>query len=315
MNIDNHLLKDLVMPINLQLEITNRCNMHCDFCYNNSGVKQSTELTKTEWLNLSQSIIEHGGVFHCIISGGEPTLLKNDIIDIMDKYDSDGSVFTLISNGTGIDDVFAKLLSKYKWYWVQISLDSYIADKHDHIRGSTGAWNQAILAINFLKSNDIPVSSASVITNENFNDMEGLIKLAISLGIDQVIFSSVLYSGRASNKNIYYDAEDKFILYYNELEYKYKNKITLKRAATYSEQIKEIITHYPETLIIRPNGDVKIDCILPFNIGNIRKNNISDIWMKAKMLHNEDFFQSYLESALKDKFSVVANNINQDIFY
>lgn len=309
------MINDLVLPITLQLEITNKCNMHCGFCYNDSKEQRAFDLTRDEWISFSNSVVDYGGVFQCIISGGEPTLFKEDVIDIMEIYHHDGSAFTLISNGTGIDRNFAALLAKYKWYWVQISVDSHLAEKHDHIRGSTGAWQQAIKAISYLKMYDIPITIASVISRNNIEDMEEIIKLAISIGVNQIIFSSVLYSGRASKNKEYYLLEEEFILKCEELEKSYKNKILIKRAATYSEQIKNIISNPPASLIVRPNGDVKLDCTLPFVVGNIRNSSVDEIWKKAKSIHNEEFFKDYLKRALDNKFSVVANNTNNDIFY
>lgn len=308
-------LNELNLPITLQLEITNKCNMHCGFCYNNSSKEMANDLTKEEWLNFSSSVIDSGGVFQCIISGGEPTLFKDTILDLMDMYDSDGSAFTLISNGTGINDTFSKALSKYKWYWVQISIDSHLAETHDRIRGRTGAFDNAISAIKHLKYYNIPVSIASVISDENIYDMEEIIKLAISIGVDQIIFSSVLYSGRASKNIKYYSTENDFILKYQKLEKQYKDVINLQRAATYSEQIKKIRSFPPGSLIVRPNGDVKLDCVLPFVVGNIRFDDIITIWNKAKRIYNEEFFKEYLDKASVNKFCVVANNTNNDIFY
>lgn len=313
--LNHNQINNLILPITLQLEITNKCNMHCGFCYNNSTVERQNDLSKDEWISFSHSIVSCGGVFQCIISGGEPTLFKNNIIEIMDIYSRDGSAFTLISNGTGIDKEFAFLLAKYKWYWVQISIDSHLSEKHDYIRGSIGAWKQAVNAIMYLKNYGIPVSIASVITKENFEDMEDIIKLAISLGIDQVIFSSVLYSGRASINKDYFLLEEKFKLKCKKLVEKYKGTILVTRAATFSEQIENMRSHPPTSLIVRPDGNVKLDCILPFVIGNIRDNSIIEIWQKAKLLYEEKFFKDFLNKALNNKFDVIANNTNNDILY
>lgn len=309
------LISNLALPVTLQLEITNKCNMNCGFCYNNSTKENPLDVTHQEWLEFSKSVVNFGGVFQCIISGGEPTLFKRNVIDIMDIYHSDGSIFTLISNGSGIDGVFAKQLSKFRWYWVQISLDSHLPEKHDAIRKKKGAWRQAVLAVEFLKNNNIPVSIASVISKDNIEDMEDIIRLALSINVDQIIFSSVLYSGRASLNKEYFLTEKAFILKFEELNKKYKNQIILKRAATHSEQMKNIHDQPPASLIVRPNGDVKLDCTLPFIIGNIRENNIIEIWAKAKKLYEEESFKEYIKNALTDKFSVVANNTNNDIRY
>ena len=96
---------------------------------------------------------------------------------------------------------------------------------------------------------------------------------------------------------------------------KYADFIILERAATYKEQIQKIISCPISSLIVRPNGDVKLDCILPFVVGNIKTDDIQSIWMKAKKIYDESFFLNYINEALNNKYNVVANNTNNDIFY
>ncbi len=37
-----------------------------------------------------------------------------------------------------------------------------------------------------------------------------------------------------------------------------------------------------DVLLIRPNGDVKFDCIAPFKIGNLKEETLQDIWNKKE---------------------------------
>lgn len=62
-------------PIGIQFELTSQCNLNCKHCYNNSSVERFSEMRTQDWLNIVQDIIDHEGIFQCILSGGEHLLL------------------------------------------------------------------------------------------------------------------------------------------------------------------------------------------------------------------------------------------------
>ncbi len=67
-------------PITLQFELTGQCNLKCKHCYNRSGdVDRETLMTPEKWCELSRQIVSDGGIFQCIISGGEPLLLGDKL--------------------------------------------------------------------------------------------------------------------------------------------------------------------------------------------------------------------------------------------
>ena len=64
-------------PVTLQFELTGACNLKCKHCYNSSGDTDRIDYKRmipNEWKILARQIVEDGGIFQCIISGGEPLL-------------------------------------------------------------------------------------------------------------------------------------------------------------------------------------------------------------------------------------------------
>ena len=87
-------------PLTLQFELTGQCNLACKHCYNRSGdADRETLMTPDKWCNLARQIVSDGGIFQCIISGGEPLLLGERLFDIMDILHDDGTSFVVITNG------------------------------------------------------------------------------------------------------------------------------------------------------------------------------------------------------------------------
>ena len=101
-------------PITLQFELTGQCNLKCKHCYNRSGdADRETLMTPEKWCELSRQIVSDGGIFQCIISGGEPLLLGEKLFDIMDILHDDGTSFVVISNGLLLTKKFARRFNKY----------------------------------------------------------------------------------------------------------------------------------------------------------------------------------------------------------
>lgn len=66
-------------PTGVQLELIYKCNHRCIHCYNKSGgAHEEKELNIEQWKAIAERLGELG-IFQCVISGGEPTLLGDDL--------------------------------------------------------------------------------------------------------------------------------------------------------------------------------------------------------------------------------------------
>lgn len=92
--------KPSIFPLaTLHLELTEHCNAACKHCYNNSGVSNDIPdaMTPEKWISFAKYLVAHGGVFECIISGGEPLLLGDKMFELMDVFHDDGTYSALYS--------------------------------------------------------------------------------------------------------------------------------------------------------------------------------------------------------------------------
>lgn len=308
-------IKKISLPLSIQIELTSMCNMKCKYCYNSSGQKGNNELTIEEWVNVLNGIVDAGGIFQCTFSGGEP-LLFNNLNTLMDLLYNDGTSFNLITNGTYLDENKVLLLKKYRWNWIQVSLDSVSPEIHDFVRGYHGGWEKAVNAIKLLKQYKLPVHVACVVTRKNLYDMENFINFCISLDVEKIRFSEVLYSGRACESDLILLNKEKEIFQksINKFKHNYKNEINIEKATSYKEQLEYCQKFTPLSLIIRPNGDVKLDCVLPFVIGNVAKHSMLDIWENAYMFYESSLKKDYINKCLTGNIEI-KNNVDPDIYY
>ena len=120
--------REKLFPIDsLHFELTSHCNMRCMHCYNNSGINNliKDSMTPQKWINFAKYIVDKGGVYETILSGGEPFLLGDTVIEIMDILNEFGEKrwFSLLTNGYFLTDERILRLRKYRYHWLQISID------------------------------------------------------------------------------------------------------------------------------------------------------------------------------------------------
>ena len=87
-------------PMAANFEITYRCNLKCEFCYNVND-PHSRELTTAQILDSLRKLSECG-VLYCALTGGEP-MAHPDFWTIAAGVRRNNMVFRLYTNGCYID--------------------------------------------------------------------------------------------------------------------------------------------------------------------------------------------------------------------
>ena len=313
--------KSQMFPIlSLQFDLTSNCNMFCKHCYNNSGICNNVPdaMTPEKWVNFVNYIVEHGGVFECILTGGESFLIGDTLFKIMDILHEDGTIFLLITNGSFMTESKAKWLSKYHYHWLQISIDSVSAEYHDSFRQLKGSWQKAVEAASMVSKNAIPLKIAHCVTPYNLHEVDDMCALAYSLGATSILAGEICFSGRATqNQDLFLSNEQKHILKQKieENRERYKGRMRVKSSNSVSEGLKRHLKFPRSSIVIRPNGDIRLDDMLPFVVGNvltedfekILSTRIEECWKNPKVIK---FISDFDEN---DKNYSIINYIDDDI--
>lgn len=306
-------------PLTLQFELTGACNLACKHCYNRSGDKdRTTYMTSDKWCELARQVVRDGGIFQCIISGGEPLLLGDRLFDIMDILHEDGTSFVVITNGLLLTKEMVHKFNKYRYFWFQISIDGSEEGIHDTFRGVAGSFKKAVNAALEISDMGIPLVIAHSVTPDNLTKLEDMVNLAYRLGANSIILGDVLPSGRAiENSEIILSREQKNLLYgqVDELNKKYRGKITIQRSADLKTQMERYTVEVNSGGIIRPNGDFRLDCMAPFVIGNVLEKSVKDIWKeKGTVAWNAQPVKDYINAINDEKqTSNIRNHVDDDV--
>lgn len=305
----------------IQLELTEHCNEYCKHCYNNSGCHNSVPdiVTPEKWVDFAKYLVENGGVFEAILSGGEPLLLGDTLFQIMDILHNDGTCFMLDTNGYLLTDEVAKKLKKYRYHWLQISLDGVRAEYHDFFRQRKGSWQSTVNGVKVAVSNGIPVKIAHCITPHNLMDIDEMCDFAYSLGVSQITVGELCLSGRtAYNIELLLSQRQKeyFRQKVKENAVKYKGRMIVKGSNSVRLGLKRHYRRPSSCAIIRPNGDIRIDGLAPFVIGNILEDDFKKVWTNRLLdAWRDQRVLEYIEGfGDDDRNHSFVNYVDQDVY-
>ncbi len=181
---------------NVTINLTNRCNLRCRWCYNDAG-RGGDEAPIQQLMDAveqGRGVLADDASF--IILGGEPTL---DLDRLLHAVDRAGELFgprALVStNGTLLTDRVVQRLARRRLE-VQVSLDSHLPARHDAVRGD-GVFRQAVAGVRRLVGAGVPVILCMVYDRDGLDGFEPYLELARALGAREARFIPMRRMGRA----------------------------------------------------------------------------------------------------------------------
>lgn len=309
-----------VYPLSsLHFELTSKCNAFCRHCYNNSGINDNIdEMTPEKWLEFSKYIVKNGGVFECLLSGGEPLLLGDKLFEIMDILHNDGTIFLVMTNGYLLTKEMAKRFAKYQYHWFQVSIDGATEKYHDWFRQTKGNWDKAVKGARVIADNGIPLKIAHCVTPYNLKDIDDMCDLAYSIGATSIMMGGISLSGRTNdNLDLLLTPQDKKIMKekIEENRIRYQGKMKVKSTNSVKQGLSNHSKRPRSGVVIRPNGDVRIDGMAPFVIGNIINEDFTTLWEnKIDKCWNDSRVQEFINNFNEcDQNRITINYVEKDI--
>lgn len=220
-------------------EITNTCNYHCSYCiFSCESKKYENELT-TDEVKKTMKQLKENNFTYIKFTGGEP-FVRKDMIEIL-KYASElGFDMDISTNASLINQDIAKELKNINFPMVHVSLDGADKETHEFVRGE-GTFAKTINGIKHLTNNNIYTRIGTVIYKKNEDKLEEIVKLAIELKANEIIFSFMEPVGRLDgDESIISKRETKDVKTEIEnLRAEYKEKINVKYSFTENKNCEE----------------------------------------------------------------------------
>ncbi|MCK9212547.1 MAG: radical SAM protein [Ignavibacteriaceae bacterium] len=141
------------------LAITNKCKLKCGYCYERQNINKTEDISSAKWNEIIKSL-QNIGVNVFILSGGEPLLAFDSLIEILSSGDKDQSDFHLHTSGNSVTPQKVRQLKEVGLKAAAIGLDDFDEERHDKIRGK-GSFADAVKALELF-------NEAGILTYVNF---------------------------------------------------------------------------------------------------------------------------------------------------
>ena len=315
-------------PLQMVLELTYRCNLHCPMCYQRRqeqqlGVGRGKKQGELGLEEIKKIINQTPRWALIIFTGGEP-FVRKDVLAIL-EYASRERRCHIVTNGTLITDEVAEALVGMGLLSVGISIEGD-EEVHDSIRGA-GTFGKAVGAMKRIRQfrakakKRFPLLNIkTTITASNVGSLVKIVDLGSEVGADycslQIMNTSLCTSGMYFHGT--FDAYlapppriDDFDLDLLDAQLKAavsraaEKEVTLRFSPALSHG--QILAHYGNTLDVRQfectalwsginvsaYGDV-YPC-LNYRIGNLQEHSLKELWNGERY---RNFRKAILEKGL-----------------
>jgi AdoMet-dependent heme synthase len=273
------------------IEVTNRCNLSCGFCFNKLYVPQKRKSQELSTSNIKNIIdkIKESKIPIVRFTGGEP-LLRGDIFELMDYAYKKGLKVWLNTNATLITKPIAGKIAKYVEN-VLISLNAHTCASEMVLTGSN-TFKSKLKGIILLKKSKIKyLRCGTVATKVNIANLEKIHGLVKRLEVSDWELFRVI---PLSNDNVVIDNNDiallvEKLLKINKIENKnYKIANAIPFCAYDPQKVSKVALGSVADdghmrFVINSDGDARPMYYLNEHIGNILTDDISMMWKDGFM--------------------------------
>jgi radical SAM protein with 4Fe4S-binding SPASM domain len=161
------------IPAEVSIEVTHRCPLECQHCYNNLPMgdvnARKQELTLEEHIKLLDELARMGCLW-ILYTGGE-IFARKDFLQIYTEAKKRGFLITLFTNGTMITPKIADYLAEYRPFAIEITLYGATKETYEALTQIPGSFDRCMRGIALLLERDLPLALKTVPTTVNFHEV------------------------------------------------------------------------------------------------------------------------------------------------
>ncbi|MBI2387299.1 MAG: radical SAM protein [Elusimicrobia bacterium] len=270
-------------PTMVTWQLTRDCDLACLHCCTDSapGKALPGELTREQALKLSAEIVA-AGVPYAMIVGGEPTLVPH-FAEVCKTLSDGGVLLKIETNGHNFDVNTLKGLAIRS---VQISLDGASQAVYGRQRVN-GNLEKAAAACRAVVAAGLPLEVTFAPTTLNVFEAEAVIDLAAELGAFRFNTGQLMRLGTAARLwDKLEPSKDDYAAFLRVLERKerdYAGKMELcYKPFSLAEEMAHRVFQPSGTLLLLPDGRVKVVAPLPFTCADLKSQTFLEAWEAYK---------------------------------
>jgi len=298
-------IDDFAAPTMVTWQLTRDCNLACLHCCTDSapGKALPNELSRERALKLAREIAA-AGVPYAMIVGGEPTLVPH-FAEVCRTLSDGGVLLKIETNGMDFDPASVKGLAIRS---IQVSLDGATSETYAKQRPG-GDLAKVLATCRAIVAAGLPLEITFAPTKLNLHEAEAVIDLAAALGAFRFNTGQLMRLGTAAKL---WDRLEPSAAQYAEF------KAALKACRAPIELCYEPFSMEEElagrrlepsgTLLILPDGRVKVFAALPYTCTDVVRHSFLEAWDAYRKAWSDPRVRNALARLAADPaFSAKAN--------
>jgi len=205
--------KDVVNRFNIvSIAITKKCALQCEHCFEWDNLNKKEVLSDSELHEIVQKI-QSKGVSQIHLSGGEPLLKMDTLVNILKKADK-STDFWVLTSGFKLNNTNAQRLKEAGLTGVIVSLDHFVPEKHNAFRHFKDAYYWVEEAVKNANKNELVTVLSLCATKEFISEgnLMSYMELAKKLKVAFVQILEPKAVGHYANKDVCLNQEQLEIL-------------------------------------------------------------------------------------------------------
>jgi MoaA/NifB/PqqE/SkfB family radical SAM enzyme len=275
-----HRIDSLRAPLFVSWQLTRDCDLCCLHCCTDSapGKRLADELSAQEALQVAAEIARNE-VPYVMLCGGEPLVVPH-FFEVAEALGKAGVRLKIETNGQRFDADVARRLAPLPIRSIQISLDGDSQDVYERQRPG-GSLAKVHAACRAVREAGLPLEVTFAPTRHNLHEAGAVIGRARTLGAFRFNTGKLMRVGtaarlwdRLSPSSADYDAYRRLLdaeAVGGKMEFCYS-------PFTLEEALHASLEEPPATLLVLPNGWVKVAAALPEICADLRRDSLTDAW-------------------------------------
>ena len=290
-------------PLFISWQITRDCDLACLHCCTESapGKRLPDELDREEMMRVTGEIIRNE-VPYVMLCGGEPLVVPH-FFELAEALGAAGVQLKIETNGQRFDDAVAARLARLPVRSVQVSLDGDTQEVYERQRPG-GSLAKAHAACRAVRAAGLPLEVTFAPTRLNLQEAPAVIRRARELGAFRFNSGQLMRVGTAARhwQRLAPPPEA-----WSDLRALFTREAAVGgmevcfEPFSLADGLRRSAHEPPATLLILPNGWVKVAAALPDVCADLRHCTLTQAWGAYQRAWREPSVEQSVRAALADE--------------
>ena len=275
-----HRIDRLSAPLLVTWQLTRDCDLACLHCCTDSapGKRLPDELTREEALRVAADIAA-SDVPYVMLAGGEP-LVSPHFFDVAEVLGRAGVQLKIETNGQRFDAAIARRLAQYPIRSIQVSLDGDTQETYARQRPG-GSLAKAHAACEAVRGENLALEITFAPTRLNLHEAEAVVERARALGAFRFNTGRLMRIGTAARHWPKVEPDESAYTAFRAMLARQSVRPGMElcyEPFAMDEALERSAKEPPATLLVLPNGWVKVAAALPHVCADLRHGTIGQAW-------------------------------------